>query len=71
MRRLQRLRSVRKDGSHNAPSHEEWAHRKCGWKHSAKDEEPLHSTTKGAATSALTNCAFSWKFAYAPADRGF
>ena len=42
---------------------EEWAHQKCGWKHSAKDTEPLRSTTKGAATSALTECAFSWKFA--------
>ena len=42
---------------------EEWAHRECGWKHSAKDTEPLRSTTKGAATSALTKCAFSWKFA--------
>src|SRR5215203_1545324 len=25
--------------------------------------EPLRSTTKGVATSALTGCAFSWKFA--------
>ena len=29
----------------------------------AKDTEPLRSTTKGAATSALTKSAFSWKFA--------
>ncbi len=28
----------------------------------AKDAEPLLSTTKGSATSALTNSAFSWKF---------
>jgi hypothetical protein len=28
----------------------------------AKDTERLRSTTKGAATSALTKCAFSWKF---------
>ena len=29
----------------------------------AKDAEPLRSATKGAAKSALTNSAFSWKFA--------
>ena len=29
----------------------------------AKDTQPLRSTTKGSATSALTNSAFSWKFA--------
>ena len=28
----------------------------------AKDTQPLRSTTKGSATSALTNSAFSWKF---------
>jgi hypothetical protein len=44
----------------------ERAHRKCGWKHSAKDTESLRSATKGAATSALTECAFSWKFACSP-----
>ncbi len=32
--RLQRLCVARKDGSHNAPSHQrEWAPRECGWKH--------------------------------------
>jgi hypothetical protein len=34
----------------------------------AKDTERLRSTTKGAATSALTKCAFSWKFAYPPSS---
>jgi hypothetical protein len=40
IRRLQRLRSVRKEGSH--PMHrvtEERTQRECGWKHSAKDTE--------------------------------
>jgi transposase len=30
----------------------------------AKDAEPLRSIAKGAAKSALTNSAFSWKFAH-------
>ncbi len=42
---------------------EEWTHRQCGWKHSAKGRAVAldHS---GAATAALTKSAFSWKFAY-------
>jgi hypothetical protein len=42
---------------------EEWAHRKCGWKHSAKGSAAALGHDLRAATSALTNSAFSWKFA--------
>jgi hypothetical protein len=49
---------------------EEWTHRKCGWKHSAKDMEPLPRPPIRAAKSALTNSAFSWKFANNNAPKG-
>src|SRR5215204_1129224 len=64
IRRLQRLRLVRKDGSHNAPSHRRvWAHRECEWKHS-EGHRAVVLEHEGSRHVGLTNSAFSWKFVY-------
>jgi hypothetical protein len=45
----------------------ELAHQECGWKHSG-GHGVVALDHEGTATSALTNSAFSWKFAgqYSP-----
>jgi hypothetical protein len=51
----------REDGSHSAPSHQrKRTHSKCGWKH-GEGQRAVGFDHAGAATSALTKCAFSWK----------
>src|SRR5215203_3783541 len=42
---------------------EERAHPECGWKH-GEGHGVVVLDSKDAATSALTKCAFSWKFAW-------
>jgi Transposase len=55
---------VRKDGSHDAPSHRRVGSLKVRMEAQREGHTAVTLGHSAAATSALTKCAFSWKFAF-------